>query len=91
MNTYGFYKKARDASWQVLIDNKITELPVDVVKICSNNNIKILKNSKVNKLTSNEKGLSLLDGNNWFIIYDDTIENAGFKRFTIAHELGRVL
>lgn len=89
-NAYGYYKKARNASWQVLIDNNICELPVNVVKIANNNNITILKNSNAHELQNNEIGVSVYDGTDWFIIYDDTIESTGRKRFTIAHELGHI-
>lgn len=89
-NAYGQYKKARNASWQVLIDNNICELPVNIVKIANNNNITILKNSNVHELQNNEIGVSIYDGIDWFIIYDDTIESTGRKRFTIAHELGHI-
>lgn len=44
-NIYGVYKKARNASWQALIDNRVDSLPVDVVKIVGNNGIKLLKDS----------------------------------------------
>lgn len=90
LKAYGLYKKARDASWQVLIDNKICSLPVDVVKIANDNGITILKNSEAKELQNGEVGVSIYDGDNWFIIYDDTLDNIGRKRFTIAHELGHI-
>ena len=88
-SAYGRYKKARDASWQALIDNKVDSLPVDVVRVANNNGITLLKNSKVNELRSSEAGISVFDGSEWFIVYDD-IANLGRKRFTIAHEFGHI-
>lgn len=89
-NIYGVYKKARNASWQALIDNKVDSLPVDVVQIVGNNGITLLKNSQVHGLRLGEAGISVFDGKQWFIIYDDLLP-LGRKRFTVAHELGHIV
>lgn len=89
INAYGRYKKARNASWQALIDNKVDTLPVDVVKIAGDNGIRLLKNSDAKELRPGEAGISIFDGKQWFIIYDDTAI-PGRKRFTVAHELGHI-
>lgn len=89
-NIYGVYKKARNASWQALIDNKVDSLPVDIVQIVQNNGIKLLKNSQANELRSGEAGISIFDGKQWFIVYDDTLP-IGRKRFTVAHEIGHIV
>lgn len=86
---YGAYKNSRNASWQCLIDNKIKELPTDVIAIANNSNIRVIKNSNINRLEPNESGICLLVGSDYFIIYDDT-QNRGRRRFTIAHELGHI-
>lgn len=88
-NVYGFYKKARNASWQALIDNRVDSLPVDVVRIVSDNGIKLLKDSQAHELRSGEAGISIFDGKQWFIVYDDLLP-LGRKRFTVAHELGHI-
>lgn len=87
---YGIYKKVRDASWQILIDNRIQSLPVNVIEIANNNEISVLKNSEVNELRDGEVGVSIFDGENWYIVYDDALDSLGRKRFTIAHELGHI-
>lgn len=87
---YGIYKKVRNAAWKVLIDNEISSLPVDLSKIAQNNEITILKNSDVGELREGEDGISIFDGENWFIVYDDTLESIGYKRLVIAHELGHI-
>lgn len=89
MSVYGCYKNARNASWQCLIDNNVTALPVDLLKITKAAGIKTIKNSEVNELSGNECGASVLDGNTWYIIYDDEC-TIGRRRFTIAHELGHI-
>lgn len=88
-NIYGVYKKARNASWQALIDNRVECLPVDVVRIVGNNGIKLLKDSQAHELRSGEAGISVFDGKQWFIVYDDSLP-LGRKRFTVAHELGHI-
>lgn len=88
-NIYGVYKKVRNASWQALIDNSVDRLPVDLVQIVSNNGIKLLKNSQAHELRSGEAGISIFDGKQWFIVYDDLLP-LGRKRFTVAHELGHI-
>lgn len=88
-NIYGVYKKARNASWQALIDNKVDCLPVDVVQIVGNNGIRLLKDSQAHELRHGEAGISVYDGKQWFIVYDDSLP-LGRKRFTVAHELGHI-
>ncbi len=88
-NIYGVYKKARNASWQALIDNKVDSLPVDIVRIVHNNGILLLKNSQAHELRQGEAGISVFDGKQWFIVYDDLLP-LGRKRFTVAHELGHI-
>lgn len=80
-------KKARDAAWQVLIDNNVESLPIGVVDVACKNQIRIIKNSLAKELQSGEVGVSIFDGKQWYIVYDDT-QSLGRKRFTIAHELG---
>lgn len=89
-NIYGVYKKARNASWQALIDYKIDSLPVDIIKVVQNNGIRLLKNSQANELRDGEAGISVFDGTQWFIVYDDSLP-IGRKRFTVAHELGHIV
>lgn len=86
---YGVYKIVRDASWQALIDNHVDSLPVDIVQVVCNNGIRLLKNSQVNELRSGEVGISIFDGKQWYIVYDDLLP-LGRKRFTVAHELGHI-
>lgn len=89
MNVYGIYKDVRNAAWQCLIDYKITKLPVDLLKIANEANIKVMKNSDVNVLSGGESGICLLEGNAWYLVYDDEA-NIGRRRFTIAHEFGHI-
>ncbi len=89
-NAYGMYKQARDAAWQVLIDNNIFSLPVDPVNIAKRNSISVIKDSSVHKLRPSEDAVSFLVRSSWYIVYDDSVSSTGRKRFTIAHELGHI-
>lgn len=86
---YGKYKTLIDAAWQVLIDHNISELPVSVTSIAASEGISIIKNSQINILEKDESAMSLFDGSNWRIIYNDS-EPTARCRFTIAHELGHI-
>lgn len=88
---YGLYQKVRNASWHILIDNNISFLPVDIVKIITDKGIIILKDSDVHELQEGELGITVYDGGVWYIIYDDSNDDLGRKRFTIAHELAHIL
>lgn len=87
---YGAYQNLRDAAWRCLSDYKISSLPVDILSVIRQAGIKVIKNSVVHKLQLSESGLSLFDGEHWYIIYDDenTVERS---RFTLAHEFGHIV
>lgn len=89
MNSYGAYKNVRDAAWQVLVRHNASELPIQVVSIANNSGITVIQNKEVNELKSNEIGVSVYDGEKWYIIYDSTMQKARI-RFTLAHELGHI-
>lgn len=86
---YGAYQNVRDSAWQVLLDYSIRSAPINVAKIAYSSGITILKNSEVGELKSDEAGASILDNDEWFIVYDDT-NSKERSRFTIAHELGHI-
>ena len=86
---YGIYKDTRNAAWRCLIDYNVSELPVKPSLIARAAGIKVIKNSDVHELAPHESGASVLDGKQWYIIYDD--ENTRQRcRFTVAHELGHI-
>lgn len=87
---YGKYKNVRNSAWQALLDLNVTELPVSVNRIAKQLDIKIIKNSQIHKLGNNQRGFTAYDGQNWYIVFDDT-ESVPVCRFTVAHELGHIL
>ncbi len=86
---YSIYRNIRDSAWQCLLDFKIDELPVDVLKIANVANINVTRNTLASTLANGELGKTLTDGKDWIIIYDDT-KSVDVCRFTIAHELGHI-
>lgn len=89
MDIYGNYQKARNASWQMLIDFNISSLPVNIKAIADNSKINIIKNSDVGELSENEVAVSFTIKDKWYIVYDDTVRR-GRIRFSVAHELGHI-
>lgn len=92
---YSNYKKSRDLSWQVLIDNNITELPVKVSQICKKLHIPIISYEKGYEVIEDaglrdccEKNDGLTFAGAIFYNQDCSI---GRQRFTVAHELGHIL
>lgn len=86
---YEKYKNARNASWQCLIDYRISNLPVKVSQIAKQADIVLLKNSAVNLLHQNESGTTLIQNDKLYIVYADE-QSPQRCRFTIAHELGHI-
>ncbi len=91
IDAYHYYKQARNAAWQCLIDTGINSLPVKVMKITKYFGIDVVRNSDVNLLTPSEYGCSMVnEQGKWVIVYEDS-DSTGRIRFTIAHELGHIL
>ncbi len=91
INAYHYYKQARNAAWQCLLDVGINSMPVKVMKITDFFQIDVLKNSEVGFLSPSEYGCCMVDENGqWTIVYEDS-DPRGRIRFTIAHELGHIL
>ena len=87
---YGKYKGARNASWRCIIDYNINALPVMVTDIINHtDNIRLFKDSNVNKLKTGESGKTYYHDNIFDIVYNDA-ESSRRCRFTIAHELGHI-
>lgn len=92
---YKKYQNSRDLSWQILIDSKISELPVKVSRICKMMNIRIISYKQGAKLIEslslsqnalNSDGFTF--GN--MIFYNERCKLPR-QRFTVAHELGHIL
>lgn len=71
------------------MDFHLDSLPIDVLKITREADIRVIRNSMVNDLLPGERGKAYYDGIKWIIIYDD-LQPTVVSRFTVAHELGHI-
>lgn len=89
------YKNARDAAWQLLIKNHISELPIDVQKICKAERIRVFTYTQAKKLIKNMGLEENTKGNDAFsfahVIFYNEETTPERQRFSIAHELGHIL
>ena len=89
------YKKIRDLAWNILIKNGVSELPVNIYKICKQEGINVFS-YKVSESFIESMGLTeeaeLNDafsmGNTIFYNEEKSEQR---RRFSIAHELGHIL
>jgi len=94
---YDHYKKARNKSWEVLYDCKISEFPVDLGKIADFYGIKITlySDTKLIQLFKEDAlqgdGFVLRNEDETQVFINDKIHNRNRRRFTLAHELGHAL
>ena len=80
------YKKSRDLSWEILIKNNVSSLPVNIIELCRNMNITV----KYYISSDDNDGQSMiLRGKP--IIFVNRNCNLQRQRFTVAHELGHIL
>lgn len=83
---YKDYQNARDAVWRLLIDLRISELPVNTVKVCAKLEIKL----HYYEPTDESDGMSCYI-NGMPHIYVSSEVSPERRRFTIAHELGHII
>lgn len=78
-------KRAQQQAEQFIHDEGISSLPVDVVEIAESRSIVV----QPKPLTATgASGMLVRAGDEFGILYATHINNLGFQRFTIAHELG---
>lgn len=83
---YKDYQDARDAVWRLLIDLRISELPVNTVNVCAELEIKL----HYYEPTDESDGMSCYI-NGMPHIYVSSEVSPERRRFTIAHELGHII
>ena len=86
---YGIYALCRDAAWRCQLDFDVCRLPVKVLAIAKRAGIRVVKNTAVHELRSGECGVSINDGYQWTIVYDDCM-SLSESRIVVAHELGHI-
>ena len=85
---YQDYKNARDASWRILIDCKVTELPVRISGVCRALGVSVRRYTPAER-DSND-GMSTVIGGAPTIMVSSLAIPAR-QRFTCAHELGHII
>ncbi|MCQ4935187.1 ImmA/IrrE family metallo-endopeptidase [Anaerotignum propionicum] len=94
---YRLYQQARNLSWKVLQDCGIKQFPVNLGEICRFYKIKTIPYSKftlwdmVDSQAKNGDGFSFQMENQYYIVFNDSINYLGRIRFTLAHEIGHIL
>ena len=83
---YKRYQNVRDLSWKILIQENITELPINVIAICRQMGIAV-KND--DSLTENDGATAIVNGEP--IILTKNEISIPRKRFTVAHEIGHIM
>ena len=87
------YKNIQHLVWYILRETKTNKLPVDIIHICKELNIKIRyydNNSEIAK--TYKDGFSYItEDNEKIIFFNKSVNNSCRNRFTIAHELGHIL
>lgn len=83
---YSSYMNSRDLSWNILIQGNICELPVSIINLCHQLNIKV----KYYVPNNDSDGQSLIVKGCPIILVNKNCPNQR-KRFTVAHELGHIL
>lgn len=89
MQNYDIYKQARDKAWEFLIENNISQLPVNLSKICRNSSYSILSDKNYIFLEKEERGSTFLRDGKWYIVLNPA-DMLTVQRYTIAHELGHI-
>lgn len=82
------YRDTRDASWHFLINNSISELPVNIAPILKSLNITVRKDVNM-KFSQKERGYSVFGENGYRIVVPDC--KIPEKRYTIMHEVGHIV
>lgn len=83
---YKKYQQSRDAAWRILIDLKISALPVSVTKICRELNIEV----KLYEPKDDNDGFSYIKHGKAYI-FISKYSSVQRQRFTAAHELGHII
>lgn len=86
---YNIYKYARDMAWRFLIDNNISSLPVNLSKICRNNEYNLFLDTNHSFLAENDRGATFFKNGQWQIVLN-TCDSVQVRRYTLAHELGHI-
>ena len=78
-------KLAKQRAETLLVEEKITDLPVDPFALAARHDIVVEAKPDI---ATGVSGMLLRHGNSFGILYSTDIPSEGFQRFSISHELG---
>ena len=85
---YKDYQKSRNATWEMLLDLGIKELPIKITDLCRRIGIPV----KAVELGTEQDGYSaIVNGEPIIVINSLKRDNSARIRFTVAHELGHIV
>ena len=85
---YTAYQKSRNLSWEILINEGVTALPVKMGELCAALGIRVITHSgEIESYGDGKAGI--VDGKP--IIFVNTETSSERQRFTVAHEVGHIL
>ena len=84
---YFAYKNARNLAWKILINQKITNFPIDIKNVANKLGIIVIE---AKHLPHKLYAISFSQNSQTYISYIPS-NNINTDRFTIAHELGHLL
>lgn len=90
MTTYDFYRQARDASWQFLLESGACTLPLPLSAICQQRDITLMLDKNGGYLANSDKGVTFKTPEGKFCILLNPADSIPVRRYTTAHELGHI-
>ena len=90
MTTYDFYRQARDASWQFLLESGACTLPLPLSAICQKRDITLMLDKNGGYLADSDKGVTFKTPEGKFCILLNPADSIPVRRYTTAHELGHI-
>lgn len=83
---YKSYQNSRDMAWRILLQENITELPVNVIRLCKQMGIRVQSYVPTDE---NDGFCAIIRGEPRIFVSRKCSRER--QRFTIAHELGHIL
>ena len=84
---YTSYQKSRNLSWEILINEGVTALPVSMTEICKKLEIDVILTGSLGR---SGDGKTLMLNGIPHVLLDETTSSER-QRFTLAHEVGHIL